>query len=105
MHPDKIKMSIGGERLEDVIGRRENDELPVFDAGAFDVEIDEKRGKLRDRKLVSNDLLDLYMPQVEEITKHTMRDLIRSIRLVHTSEFQCSEVKLFCFYLLNSPCI
>ncbi|KAM7492755.1 hypothetical protein LguiA_035676 [Lonicera macranthoides] len=91
MHPEKIKMSIGGERLEDVIGRRESDELPVFHAGAFDVEIDEKRGKrLRDRKLVNNDLLHLYMP-VEEITKHTMRDLIRSIRLVPTSEFECSE--------------
>lgn len=37
MHPDRIRMSRGGESLEKVMGRQEDDEVPRFDPGAFEI--------------------------------------------------------------------
>jgi glycoprotein 2-beta-D-xylosyltransferase len=91
MHPDKIKMSVGGERLEEVIGRRETEELPVFYAGAFDVEVDHKQRLDKGKKLMSYDMLHLLMPKEKNVKKHTMRDLVDSIQLVHSADFECSE--------------
>ncbi|KAI3754111.1 hypothetical protein L2E82_26261 [Cichorium intybus] len=89
MHPDKIKMSTGGEVLESVIGRGEEEELPEFEFGAFDLEVGEK-SKSDGKKLASEDFLNEYM-QKGEISRHTMRDLIDSIQLVGANEFECSE--------------
>ncbi|KAI8010149.1 Beta-1,2-xylosyltransferase [Camellia lanceoleosa] len=88
MHPEKIRMSIGGERLEEVIGRGEDDELPVFEFGAFDVEVVD--GSSRGRKLVDEDFLNRYLKN-GEISNHTMRSLVDSIRLVDSRDFECSE--------------
>ncbi|KAL7249159.1 hypothetical protein ACSBR1_011342 [Camellia fascicularis] len=88
MHPEKIRMSIGGERLEEVIGRGEDDELPVFDFGAFDVEVVD--GSSRGRKLVDEDFLNWYLKN-GEISNHTIRSLVDSIRLVDSRDFECSE--------------
>lgn len=84
-------MSVGGEKLEAVIGRGEDDELPMFESGAFDVEA--VGGPSRGWKLVDGEFLDRYM-QYGAISKHTMRFLVDSIRLVGASDFQCSEVRI-----------
>ncbi|KAL8237641.1 hypothetical protein R6Q59_018722 [Mikania micrantha] len=89
MHPEKIKMSIGGEALESVIGRSEDEELPEFESGAFDLEVGEK-SKMRGDKLADEGFLNEYL-QNGAISRHTMRDLIGSIRLIGSNEFECSE--------------
>ena len=90
MVPERIKMSRGGEGLEEVIGRGEEEELPEFQNGAF--EVDGGVGFLGPpRGLVDGEFLDWYVPR-GEIAKHTMRDLIRSVRVVTPGEFQCHEV-------------
>lgn len=91
MNPEKIKMSKGGEDLESVIGRSEDDELPEFEFGAFDLEVGVK-SKRRGEKLVDEAFLNEFV-QRGAVSKHTMRDLVDSIRLVGANEFECSEVR------------
>ncbi|CAL5369373.1 unnamed protein product [Camellia sinensis] len=88
MHPDKIRMSIGGERLEAVMGRGEDEELPVFESGAFDVEVVDRSS--HGRKLVDDEFLNQYV-QFGADSQHTMRGLVDSVKLVGASDFQCSE--------------
>lgn len=88
MNPEKIRMSSGGERLEDVIGRREEEELPEFELGAFNV--DGGEGFAGVKKLVSEEFLDQFVPE-GEILKHTMRSLLDSVQVVGERDFQCSE--------------
>ncbi|EEF33340.1 Beta-(1,2)-xylosyltransferase, putative [Ricinus communis] len=61
MVPEMIQMSKGGEVIEAVIGRMEDEELPLFQNGAF------------------------------QIMRHTMRDLIGSILVVGDQEFHCDQ--------------
>lgn len=89
MNPDKILMSKGGEKLEEVIGRGEDEELPIFKNGAFEIEVNE-RTKIG-KKLADEKFLNTYLPE-GAISKHTMRELIDSILLIGTNEFHCSEV-------------
>lgn len=91
MHPEKIKMSVGGEKLETVIGRGEDDELPEFEFGAFDLEAGSKLSA--GKKLATKDFLDQYVPR-GAVSRHTMRDLIDSIQLVGSSDFECVEETL-----------
>ncbi|GMP65168.1 hypothetical protein CsSME_00026092 [Camellia sinensis var. sinensis] len=91
MHPDKIRMSIGGERLEAVMGRGEDEELPVFESGAFDVEVVDRSN--HGRKLVDDEFLNQYL-QFGADSQHTMRGLVDSVKLVGASDFQCSEAPL-----------
>ncbi|XP_028053204.1 beta-1,2-xylosyltransferase-like [Camellia sinensis] len=63
MHPKKIRMSIGGESLEEVIERENDDELSVFEDGVFDVEVVD--GSSRRRKLVDEDFLNRYLKNGE----------------------------------------
>ncbi|KAF9611214.1 hypothetical protein IFM89_027764 [Coptis chinensis] len=88
MDVEKIKMSSGGEKLESVIGRGEEEELPSFDVGAFEIEVSD--GKDIRKKLVDDEFLDEYVPN-GAIHRHTMRSLIDSIRLVDSNEFKCSQ--------------
>ncbi|KAI8552951.1 hypothetical protein RHMOL_Rhmol06G0307800 [Rhododendron molle] len=99
MHPERIRMSRGGERLDEVMGRGEDEELPEFDVGAFEIEVVDDdndndsnglSGGGGDRKLVDSEFLDQYL-QRGGISKHTMRSLVDSIRLVGAKDFQCSE--------------
>ncbi|KAF5951166.1 hypothetical protein HYC85_009110 [Camellia sinensis] len=76
MHPDKIRMSIGGERLEAVMGRGEDEELPVFESGAFDVEVVDRSS--HGRKLVDDEFLNQYV-QFGADSQHTMRGLVDSV--------------------------
>lgn len=92
MNADRIKMSRGGEKLATVIGRRDEEELPVFEDGAFEIEVMERSNV--GKKLVDEDFLNDYVPN-GAIDRHTMRALIDSIGLVGPSEFQCSEVRKF----------
>ena len=82
-------MSRGGEDLREVIGRSEEDELPVFLNGAFQVlGADESE---RERQLVSREVLDEYLPR-GEIMRHTMRDLVASMWVVPKKDFACDQV-------------
>ncbi|XP_077221830.1 beta-1,2-xylosyltransferase isoform X1 [Tasmannia lanceolata] len=88
MDPDRIRMSNGGEDLELVIGRSEEEELPVFEEGAFEIEIGER--DFKDGKFVDKDFLDKFVPR-GDVSTHTMRGLIDSIRVVRSEEFSCSQ--------------
>ncbi|KAK4804781.1 hypothetical protein SAY86_004598 [Trapa natans] len=96
MLPERIKMSRGGERLEDVMGRGEDDEFPAFNDGAFEIEGGGGgRGEFgfgtgSGRKLVDGDFLNNYVP-AGGISRHTMRDLLGSIRIVGTKDFICDQ--------------
>ncbi|XP_043692506.1 beta-1,2-xylosyltransferase-like [Telopea speciosissima] len=93
MNPDRIRMSVGGENLESVVGRAENDELPFFDSGAFEVEFAQglsQGGNVNGGKLVNEEFLHQFVPQ-GPIEVHTMRSLLDSIRLVDPDEFKCSQ--------------
>ncbi|XP_073303983.1 beta-1,2-xylosyltransferase-like [Primulina huaijiensis] len=88
MVQDRILMSRGGEKLESVIGRGEDEELPYFEDGAFQIEVSD-RSRIGE-KLVDEEFLDKYLPE-GAIRRHSMRGLIDSIRLVDATEFTCSE--------------
>lgn len=90
MVPDRLKMSAGGERLEEVIGRTEQEELPAFQDGAFEIDGGAHFVGQRQR-LATQEFLDENVPE-GQISKHTMRELIGSIRVVPANEFQCPEV-------------
>ncbi|PPD98235.1 hypothetical protein GOBAR_DD04735 [Gossypium barbadense] len=84
MDPGKIKMSGGGEKLEDVIGRSEGKELPEFEDGAFVVE-----SRLKRKKLVGYKFLHKILP--ENVTRHPIRESVRSIVIVGQNDFDCQE--------------
>ncbi|KAE8723551.1 Beta-(1,2)-xylosyltransferase [Hibiscus syriacus] len=88
MDPLKIEMSRGGEKLEDVIGRREGDELPRFRDGAFVVE--GNNGGLKRRNLVGEEFLRKFIP-VEGDSRHPIRESVRSIVVVGANDFDCEE--------------
>ncbi|XP_051133730.1 beta-1,2-xylosyltransferase [Andrographis paniculata] len=88
MIPDRISMARGGEKLESVIGRGEDEELPSFDDGAFEIQVSDR--SRNGEKLVDLGFLDQYI-QEGEIHRHTMRSLVDSIRLVDDTNFICSE--------------
>lgn len=100
MDPGRIKMSMGGERLEDVMGRTEEEELPKFQNGAFEVD-GGPRFRGSPRRLADDDFLDRYVPG-NGIAMHTMRALLESARVVGSTHFHCQEVRsLFLFLLIN----
>ncbi|KAL3736395.1 hypothetical protein ACJRO7_025364 [Eucalyptus globulus] len=82
----RITMSRGGEKLEDVIGRREEEELPVFNDGAFEIE----GSGISRRRMVTSDDLDRYIP-AGDVSRHTVRELIGSIQVVGAAEFRCDQ--------------
>lgn len=87
MDSNKIRMSEGGERLEDVTGRKEEEEMPEFEMGAFDIQ---GVGNEQVKKLASREFLDEFVPK-GEISRHTMRSLVDSIRVVGAKEFECEQ--------------
>ncbi|KAG4399909.1 hypothetical protein GLYMA_08G324800v4 [Glycine max] len=88
MAPEKITMAKGGEDLAAVMGRTEDEEMPVFQNGAFQVDGGEV---VVDRELlVDQEFLDEYVPR-GGIDRHTMRELIAKIRIVRGKDFQCDE--------------
>ena len=97
MDPGRVRMSKGGERLEDVIGRKEEEELPKFEDGAF--EVDGGPG-LRGvpRRLAGDEFLDRYVPR-NGIEMHTMRGLLESAQVVGSTHFDCPEVRYLIIYL------
>lgn len=97
MNPERIRMSKGGEKIEEVIGRGDDDELPIFEPGAFQVAAAEKKaaksvgaGSDSGRKLATREFVDKYVAD-GEILRHTMHQLVDSIEVLQESEFKCSE--------------
>ncbi|XP_030541446.1 beta-1,2-xylosyltransferase-like [Rhodamnia argentea] len=91
MSPERIRMAVGGERLEDVLGRSEEEEMPVFEDGAFQISEGGGGGELvfrRGKSLVSDEFLDNYVDQGK---RHPIRSLIGSIRVVKPGELQCDQ--------------
>lgn len=88
---ERIGMAKGGESLGDVIGRSEDEELPLFDDGAF--EIDGGLGFKGGKMVVDEGFLDRYVPR-GEIMRHTMRDLIGKMKVVGKKEFSCDKVRI-----------
>jgi glycoprotein 2-beta-D-xylosyltransferase len=97
MDPGKIVMSRGGEDLEKVMGRREEDELPKYEAGAFQIE-GEGWKRREDRRLVDQAFVDQYLKH-GQVNMHTMRSLVESIQVVPAGELQCDQVRSI--YLLH----
>ncbi|XP_020204462.1 beta-1,2-xylosyltransferase [Cajanus cajan] len=89
MAPERIEMAAGGEALAAVIGRGEEEELPVFGNGAFEVD-GGVEGVVEREFLVDREFLDRFVPR-GEISRHTMRDLIGKIRIVGGKDFECDE--------------
>lgn len=86
-------MAKGGESLMEVVGRGEEEELPVFQNGAFEVDGGEGRERREEEEMVvDRDFLDRYVPR-GEVMRHTMRDLISKIRIVPRKDFACDEVR------------
>ncbi|XP_031491848.1 beta-1,2-xylosyltransferase RCN11 [Nymphaea colorata] len=85
MDPDRIRMSRGGEDLNSVIGRRDEEELPVYEEGAFVIEAEGE-----ERRIVDEVDLDRFVP-VGAVHHHTMRNLIGSIRSVPPEILECSQ--------------
>lgn len=87
MDPGRIEMSRGGEALKEVIGRTEDQELPKFGAGSFEIERDMPAGS----KAVDEAFLEKYVPR-GHVSMHTMRALLDSIRVVEPGKLECSLV-------------
>ncbi|KAK9734899.1 hypothetical protein RND81_04G170400 [Saponaria officinalis] len=90
MDPGKIRMSIGGERIEDVTGRLDEEELPVFEPGAFRLLRRNGGDDKYPKRAVSEAFLDKNVPQ-GQVSQHTMRELFLNMELVGDHQFNCNE--------------
>lgn len=88
-------MTRGGEKLESVIGREEGVELPDFEYGAFQIESAD-RSRIG-KEMVDEGFLDKFV-EVGAVARHSMRELISSIRFVGADEFVCSKVGIRRFF-------
>jgi len=88
LDPALIAMSRGGEPLEQVMGRAEEEELPKYEPGALQVE---GPAAGRTAPLVDAGFLNDYVP-TGGIGMHTMRALLESARVVPPGELHCSQV-------------
>uniref|UniRef100_A0A0E0LWL8 Glycosyltransferase 61 catalytic domain-containing protein n=1 Tax=Oryza punctata TaxID=4537 RepID=A0A0E0LWL8_ORYPU len=87
LDPGLIAMSRGGEPLDHVMGRAEEEELPKYEPGALQVEGPPAK---RTGPLVEAGFLDAYVP-TGGIGMHTMRSLLDSGRVVPPGELHCSQ--------------
>ncbi|XP_062191725.1 beta-1,2-xylosyltransferase RCN11-like [Phragmites australis] len=87
LDPALITMSRGGELLEQVMGRAEEEELPKYEPGALQVE---GAAAGRTTPLVDAGFLDAYV-NTGGIAMHTMRALLESARVVPPGELHCSQ--------------
>ncbi|VAI86186.1 unnamed protein product [Triticum turgidum subsp. durum] len=87
LDPALIAMSRGGEPIDQVMGRKEEEELPRYESGALVVE-----GAAAGRRgpLVEPGFLDAHVP-TNGIGMHTMRALLDSARVVPPGELHCSQ--------------
>ena len=92
MYPKKIKMSKGGEPLDSVMGRNEEEELPYFTSGAFQIMVPERDER---RALFNKTMLDKLIPE-QSIAEHTMHHLFEQTRTIPLDEVTCAQV-LFSF--------
>lgn len=83
-------MSDGGESLEAVIGRGEEEELPKYESGAF--EIDGGGLGKEGMRAVDEEFLEKYV-QRGAVQSHTMRMLMESMRVVGHQKLDCSQVR------------
>ncbi|KAJ7540440.1 hypothetical protein O6H91_10G014900 [Diphasiastrum complanatum] len=87
MNPQNITMTKGGESLESVVHRSEEDELPTYSEGAFQIISEHKTSG----KLVDQEMLDNFMPG-GQVRPHRIRMLLESMQVIQKSEAVCSEI-------------
>ncbi|XP_074290924.1 beta-1,2-xylosyltransferase-like [Silene latifolia] len=90
MDPSKIRMSDGGEKIDEVIGRSDEEELPVFLPGSFRLRRREGEEETSPKRVVSEAFLDQFVPH-GQISRHTMRELFANMELVGKRDFNCNE--------------
>ncbi|CAA7397955.1 unnamed protein product [Spirodela intermedia] len=90
MDPQRIRMSTGGENLEEVMRREEEVELPKFEPGSFQIESGRSGDGKTGGRIMTEEVLDNVVPR-GAIHSHTMRHLISSIQIVGPGELQCSQ--------------
>jgi glycoprotein 2-beta-D-xylosyltransferase len=86
MNPKKTKMAKGGEPLESVMRRNEEEELPRFTSGAFQIIVPEGERK----PLFNKTLLQHLMPQ-GLIQEH----LFEQIHTIPVNKVTCAQVSFF----------
>ncbi|KAF0895976.1 hypothetical protein E2562_018116 [Oryza meyeriana var. granulata] len=87
LDPGLIAMSRGGEPLDQVMGRAEEEEVPKYEPGALQVE---GAAAKRTGPLVEPGFLDAYVP-TGGIGMHTMRSLLDSAHVVPPGVLHCSK--------------
>nr|ABG89267.1 beta-1,2-xylosyltransferase isoform 2 [Lemna minor] len=90
MDPERIRMSKGGEDLEEVMKREEEEELPKFEEGSFQIESGYGSGGEVGERIATDEVLDNVVPK-GAVHVHTMRNLISSIQIVGPGHLQCSQ--------------
>jgi hypothetical protein len=88
MNPKRIKMAKGGEPLDSVIGRNEEEELPYFTSGAFQIFVPERGGR---KPLFNKTLLEYLIPK-GTVQEHTLHHLLEQIRTIPLNEVTCAQV-------------
>ncbi|XP_039171120.1 beta-1,2-xylosyltransferase-like [Eucalyptus grandis] len=87
MSRERIGMAVGGDRLDGVMGRsEEEEEMLVLEDGAFQIAEGgggRKLGFRRGQSLASDDFLENYVDQGK---RHPVRNLMGSIRVVKPGE-------------------
>ncbi|CAM6016854.1 unnamed protein product [Sphagnum balticum] len=87
MNPKRIKMAKGGEPLDSVIGRNEEEELPYFTSGAFQIFVPERGGR---KPLFNKTLLEYLIPK-GTVQEHTLHHLLEQIRTIPLNEVTCAQ--------------
>ncbi|XP_009410324.2 beta-1,2-xylosyltransferase RCN11 [Musa acuminata AAA Group] len=90
MDPARILMSDGGEGLDAVIGRGEEEELPRYQPGAFQIDSEGGDGGGDGKRAIDEGFLEKYLPH-GAVQYHTMRALMESMRVVGHEQLDCTQ--------------
>lgn len=85
-------MSDGGEGLDAVIGRGEEEELPRYQPGAFQIDSEGGDGGGDGKRAIDEGFLEKYLPH-GAVQYHTMRALMESMRVIGHEQLDCTQVR------------
>eukprot|EP00850_Spirogloea_muscicola_P009273 SM000051S17633 [mRNA] locus=s51:748936:751268:- [translate_table: standard] len=87
VHPSRISLSRGGEAVEDVMGRGEEEELPRYAPGAFEVELGEAAVSFQP---VATGTAEGLVPS-RTATLHPITSMLQVVQAVHSRD--CNVVR------------